>query len=231
MKTLGTFALLLSVIYCAHKVQSPYREKEIRAKLDSDSVCTMPLGIVLSPAETVVPASVQTRQRAPNTEKTTRQKLEALSRSLSEKIQDEAVLAYVERFAPTAKAEQKKYYILASISLAQGILESDAGRSVLARKANNHFGMKCFSKRCKSGHCMNRTDDSHKDFFIRYETAWLSWRAHSILLNANRYKKVRATKSYKVAAKELKAAGYATSRTYTQKIIGLIERYELHKYD
>ena len=74
---------------------------------------------------------------------------------------DQAYLAYIKLFVATAQAEQKQFGIPASITLAQGLLESNAGQSVLALKAKNHFGIKCFSKSCRKGHCMNRTDDSH----------------------------------------------------------------------
>ena len=72
---------------------------------------------------------------------------------------------YVKAHAPAAVREMHSYSIPASITLAQGLLESNAGSSNLANKANNHFGIKCFSKTCKNGHCMNATDDTHKDFF------------------------------------------------------------------
>jgi flagellum-specific peptidoglycan hydrolase FlgJ len=145
---------------------------------------------------------------------------------------DAAILAYVKRFAPTAVAEYKKYGILPSISLAQGILESDAGRSVLAKKANNHFGMKCFSRKCRKGHCMNRTDDTHKDFFVKYDTAWESWRAHSLLLKGKRYEKLyKYGRAYNNWAYGLKKAGYATAKDYPERLIGLIERYKLDSYD
>jgi len=69
---------------------------------------------------------------------------------------------YIQRFAKVAKSEMDKYGIPASIKLAQGLLESQAGASRLATKNNNHFGIKCFSKNCKKGHCTNFSDDSHK---------------------------------------------------------------------
>ena len=139
--------------------------------------------------------------------------------------------AYLTRFAPVAVAESKKFGIPASIILAQGVLESDMGNSWLARNCNNHFGVKCFSRRCGKGHCKNRGDDSHKDFFVNYKSAWASYRAHSQLLVGPHYRHLLKGKGYKAWATGLKAAGYATDRYYAEKLIGLIEGANLVKYD
>lgn len=137
---------------------------------------------------------------------------------------------YIQRFAKVAKSEMDKYGIPASIKLAQGLLESQAGASRLATKNNNHFGIKCFSKNCKKGHCTNFSDDSHKDFFKVFDTAWASYRAHSELLQTNRYKHL-LHQDYTTWAKGLSAAGYATDPQYSQKLLELIETLELHQYD
>jgi flagellum-specific peptidoglycan hydrolase FlgJ len=143
-----------------------------------------------------------------------------------------AKTTYIHRFQDIAIAEMKKYHIPASIILAQGILETRAGHSQLALKNNNHFGIKCFSKTCKKGHCSNFTDDSHKDFFVIYKTAWESYRAHSILLVSPKYKHLQVyEKDYKKWATGLQTAGYATAKNYAQSLIQLIEQYNLHKYD
>lgn len=141
-------------------------------------------------------------------------------------------LQYVERFAKIAVTEQKKYGIPASITLAQGILESRAGSSKLAKQANNHFGIKCFSTKCKKGHCMNFQDDSHKDFFRKYPTAWESYRAHSEFLINNSYKKLlKYGNDYKMWAYGLKKLGYATDANYDNLLINIIETYDLTVYD
>jgi len=142
-------------------------------------------------------------------------------------------LAYVKRFAKTAQTEMEKYGIPASITLAQGLLESNVGESRLATQNNNHFGIKCFSKRCKKGHCANYTDDSHKDFFRKYKSTWESFRAHSKLLQAKRYRPLYKLdkKDYKGWAHGLKKAGYATDKKYAPKIIQLIEDLGLDAYD
>ena len=139
---------------------------------------------------------------------------------------------YVDRFKKVAIDEMGKYGIPASISLAQGLIESRAGTSKLAVENNNHFGIKCFSRNCKKGHCTNFTDDTHKDFFRKFKTPWESWHAHSQLLASGRYAKLkRYGRDYRKWAYGLKAIGYATDRTYAEKLIGIIERYDLHKYD
>lgn len=139
---------------------------------------------------------------------------------------------YIQKYSKIAIAEMNRYGVPASISLAQGLIESRAGTSKLAVTNNNHFGMKCFSKNCKKGHCSNFTDDTHKDFFKKFPNAWDSWRAHSQLLASGRYAKLkRYGKNYKNWAYGLKSVGYATDRTYAEKLIGVIERYGLHKYD
>lgn len=140
---------------------------------------------------------------------------------------------YVARFAKVAQNEMEKYGIPASITLAQGLLESNAGESTLALKNNNHFGIKCFSRSCRKGHCSNHTDDSHKDFFRKYNSAWESYRAHSHLLRADRYKPLYKLPpdDYKRWAHGLKKAGYATDKYYAEKLINLIEELSLHQYD
>lgn len=145
---------------------------------------------------------------------------------------DATTYRYIESYAPIAMLEQKKFGIPASILLAQGIVESGSGTSYLAKNARNHFGIKCFSRRCKKGHCINASDDSHKDFFRKYSSAWQSWREHSQLLAGARYAKLKKYgRDYQQWAYGLKALGYATDRTYAEKLIGTIEKYHLSKFD
>lgn len=139
---------------------------------------------------------------------------------------------YIRRFGRIAQIEQQKYRIPASITIAQGILESGAGESRLATQNNNHFGIKCFSKSCKKGHCSNHEDDSHKDFFRIYNSAWQSYRAHSLFLQKDRYKHLkRHGNNYEAWAHGLKQAGYATDPQYGYKLIRLIEQYSLYELD
>ncbi len=144
----------------------------------------------------------------------------------------EKVNRYVERFSGVAIREMQKFGIPASISLAQGLIESRFGTSTLAVKNNNHFGIKCFSKNCRPGHCTNLEDDHHKDFFRKYSTAWESWRAHSILISTGRYARLKKHgRNYRAWAKGLEELGYATDKNYSAKLIGVIERYNLQRFD
>ncbi|HMQ46166.1 MAG TPA: glucosaminidase domain-containing protein [Saprospiraceae bacterium] len=143
-------------------------------------------------------------------------------------------LKYVKQYAEVARAEMKKFGIPASITLAQGLLESNVGESKLATRNNNHFGMKCFSKSCQRGHCSNFEDDSHKDFFRIYKSSWESYRSHSMLLKqSSRYQSLFKLKhtDYKAWAYGLKKAGYATDSKYAEKLINLIEDLKLQQYD
>lgn len=150
----------------------------------------------------------------------------------SKKKIDPFASAYIERFSKVAQSEMQMFGIPASIKLAQGLLESNNGKSRLAAENFNHFGLKCFSKSCKKGHCSNHSDDSHKDFFRKYQSAWESWRDHSQFLMGARYAHLKDyDMNYKKWAKGLKKAGYATDKKYDKKLIDIIEQYDLHRFD
>ncbi len=150
----------------------------------------------------------------------------------SGQLTEEEARAFVEKFSKIAVEEQDKYGIPASISLAQGLVESRAGTSRLARNNNNFFGIKCFSKSCVKGHCTNHFDDHHKDFFRKFKTAWESWRAHSKMLAGPHYAGLKKHgKNYKAWASGLQKLGYATDSNYASKIIGMIEKYQLYQFD
>ncbi len=139
---------------------------------------------------------------------------------------------YISRYAGMAVEQMKQYGIPASITLAQGLLESDAGRSSLATKCNNHFGIKCHSD--WTGRKIYHDDDARQECFRCYSNADESFRDHSLfLVNGSRYKSLfkLGPTDYKGWARGLKAAGYATSPTYADKLIELIERYGLDSYD
>lgn len=140
---------------------------------------------------------------------------------------------YIKAYIGVARDEARKHNIPVSITLAQGLLESNAGSSRLATKANNHFGIKCFSRTCRKGHCMNATDDSHKDFFVVFGSGEESFRARSKFLCKDRYKHLLRLKrsEYKKWAHGLKKAGYATDPNYAQKLIAIIENLKLYVYD
>jgi len=146
---------------------------------------------------------------------------------------------YIQTFAPLAIQEMYTSKIPASITLAQGLLESGAGRSTLATKANNHFGIKCHSS--WTGKTMYRKDDDRnrhgkiiESCFRKYADPAQSYADHSdFLTGSRRYASLFLLKpnDYKGWAKGLKKAGYATSSTYATKLIGIIEAYELDQFD
>lgn len=142
-----------------------------------------------------------------------------------------ATEAYIAEFSQVAIDEMRKYNIPASITLAQGILESASGQGRLATKANNHFGIKCHKW---EGSKIYHDDDELQECFRKYNIAGESYRDHSeFLTSRSRYNNLFKLKSndYKGWAKGLKAAGYATDKKYPEKLIGLIERYKLYEYD
>ncbi|MEO1262203.1 MAG: glucosaminidase domain-containing protein [Bacteroidota bacterium] len=139
---------------------------------------------------------------------------------------------YVKRFAKSAMIEKEKYGIPASITLAQGLLESDAGDSRLAKESNNHFGIKCRAK-CRGCTCRNYSDDDIYDMFRVFDSAWESFREHSLLLQISRYSHLKklGTKDYRNWAIGLKKAGYATDKNYHKKLIRIIEELDLQQFD
>ena len=148
------------------------------------------------------------------------------------KTDNDAYASYIAKYNSLAVDQMKKYGIPASITLAQGLLESDAGRSTLATKCNNHFGIKCHSD--WKGRKTYHDDDELHECFRCYRTAEDSYADHSqFLVSGARYQSLfkLGTSDYKGWAKGLKAAGYATSPTYATKLIEIIERYGLDRYD
>lgn len=141
-------------------------------------------------------------------------------------------IKYIDRYNSLAVQHQKKHGIPASITLAQGLLESGAGMSKLARESNNHFGIKCHSG-WKGGRSYH-DDDKPGECFRQYRKAEDSYEDHSLFLTGHsRYSglfKLRIT-DYKGWARGLQKYGYATDRAYANKLIKLIEDYELYRFD
>ncbi|MDO5979739.1 glucosaminidase domain-containing protein [Flavivirga spongiicola] len=137
---------------------------------------------------------------------------------------------YIDVYKEIAQQEMRLYGIPASITLAQGVLESGSGKGRLSVKANNHFGIKCHGW---TGGKIYHDDDKAQECFRKYKDAKYSFRDHSLFLKKKRYAKLFKLKkeNYKGWAKELRAAGYATDKKYPQKLISIIERYELYKFD
>lgn len=139
---------------------------------------------------------------------------------------------YIENYSDLAIEHMDRYKIPASITLAQGILESGAGMSDLARRSNNHFGIKCH--RGWSGGRVFAADDTPNDCFRSYGKVEDSYQDHSeFLVGGSRYRNLfeLSITDYKGWARGLQKSGYATDRAYANKLIKLIEDYELYRFD
>jgi flagellum-specific peptidoglycan hydrolase FlgJ len=187
--------------------------------------------VVNSERKPIVNGSVENKSESkpdknysPNT-----QILEATSRV---KVTNDMILDYIETYKKVAQSNMKQYGIPASIILGQAILESGSGTGALSSQANNHFGIKCHKDWL--GESVKYDDDSIAECFRKYDKAADSFRDHALFLTGrSRYSslfKLEKT-DYKAWAKGLKAAGYATDVQYPTKLIGIIERFQLYKYD
>ncbi len=139
--------------------------------------------------------------------------------------------SYIDKYTPMAVEQMRKHHIPASITMAQALLESGAGRSYLAVNANNHFGIKV-SYGWNGGY-VRRDDDRKNEKFRKYRSVEDSYEDHSLFLKKDRYKSLfnLDAMDYRAWARGLKACGYATLPTYADRLIGIIETYDLQYLD
>ncbi len=166
------------------------------------------------------------------TVQTTNQNTEILAATTRVKVTTAMVLDYIDKYKNIAKQDMLTYGIPASITLGQGILESGAGTGPLSAQANNHFGIKCHKE--WTGPSIRYDDDEAQECFRKYTNPDDSFRDHSLFLTSRpRYSALfKLEKNDYIAwANGLRAAGYATDKEYANKLIGLIERYQLQQYD
>lgn len=159
-------------------------------------------------------------------------KVEVLEATSKVKVTREIVLAYIDLYKDIAKENMNKYGVPASIALGQGILESGAGTGALSLQANNHFGIKCHKEWV--GPSVKYDDDAPNECFRKYEKGSQSYYDHSLFLTSRPWylPLFKLEKNdYKGWARGLKKAGYATDPKYPEKLIGLIERFELQRFD
>ena len=144
---------------------------------------------------------------------------------------DNPYQSYIDRYSSLAISHQEEYGIPASVTLAQGILESSGGRSTLAKEGNNHFGIKCHKD--WDGKTMLRDDDAPDECFRVYDTPEESFRDHSLFLHQKRYASLfdLDVTDYASWARGLKACGYATDPNYADRLITIIEKYSLYTFD
>lgn len=169
---------------------------------------------------------------APNSGTSGASKSEVLEATSKISVTTEVVSNYISQFKETAKDNMRRHGIPASVTLAQGVLESGAGSGTLALKANNHFGIKCHTG--WTGESVYHDDDAAQECFRKYQHPSESYRDHSLFLTsrsryANLFKLDKG--DYVAWANGLRTAGYATDSKYPDKLIGIIERYELYKID
>lgn len=198
------------VLSCGSKKQIVTKKKKSRAKTEQVVVRTSPNKTPESEEEKIEEEDVKS---TPTT-------------SYTNTTED-----YIASFGDIAKEEMRKYKIPASITLAQGILESSSGRGRLAVEANNHFGIKCHDW---IGDKIYHDDDASQECFRKYKHAKQSFEDHSTFLTGrSRYANLFKldVDDYEAWAKGLRAAGYATDKKYPEKLISLIERFQLYKYD
>lgn len=141
--------------------------------------------------------------------------------------------SYARRFAPVAMAEMGRYGVPASITVASALLHSNAGQNPLVQSSNNHFAIKCFSKECPKGHCAHHDMGQHKAFFRNFNTAWESFRAHSLLMTTKKYAHLQQLnpQDYKAWAEGLQKAGYSSDELFAAKLIRIIETLGLGELD
>jgi flagellum-specific peptidoglycan hydrolase FlgJ len=159
-------------------------------------------------------------------------KSEILEATTRVKVTTAMVLDYIAQYKDIAKNNMVQYGIPSSIILGQGILESGAGTGPLSVLANNHFGIKCHKE--WTGPSVKYDDDAEQECFRKYEMPSESYQDHALFLTSrSRYLPLfqLGKDDYKAWANGLKDAGYATDPKYPDKLIGIIERYQLNKYD
>ena len=172
-----------------------------------------------------IPTAVTKENKSPQKKKTA-------SVAQPDNSSKDIVSRYISRYTAIAKDEMKEYGIPASITLAQGILESGAGEGELTQKANNHFGIKCHKG--WTGLSVYHDDDEDQECFRKYKNPEISFRDHSLFLSErSRYSSLfeLPKDDYISWAKGLRKAGYATDPMYPQKLIGIIEKYNLSDLD
>ena len=169
---------------------------------------------------------------APSSKNESENKTEVLEAVSRVKVTTVIVQDYIAKYKDIAQSNMKQYGIPASIIIAQGILESGAGTGPLSNLANNHFGIKCHKE--WTGPSVKHDDDAAQECFRKYDEPYESFKDHALFLTARPWYQPLfklPIDDYKQWAKGLKKAGYATDPKYPEKLISIIERYQLFQYD
>lgn len=185
-----------------------------------------------SPIVTTKKAASKNNNYSSRNKKSTKGRNEVIRSTSRTIVTNDIVGDYVLQYKDIAMRNMKTYGIPASIILAQGILESGAGRGDLAMTANNHFGIKCHSD--WKGDSVRHDDDTSQECFRKYDRVDESYRDHALFLTGKgRYASLFELDKddYQSWAKGLRKAGYATDPSYPEKLISYIERYDLAQFD
>lgn len=250
IKKLLFFVLAMVVLGCSStqpivRTNKPiYRKsntpvvKTTRKPLNTKAVVTKKPIVTNSSAKSVEIKKIEQKYESAKEESksssnaTVYSKTEILEATTRVKVTTAMVLDYITLYKDIAKSNMQQYGIPSSIILGQGILESGAGTGPLSILANNHFGIKCHKE--WTGPSVKYDDDEAQECFRKYEEPRESYRDHALFLTTRpRYLSLFQLDKddYKQWAKSLKDAGYATDPKYPDKLIGIIERYQLNQYD
>ncbi len=213
--------LLIFLVSCGSK--KPIASQTLSVRKAQTKVVKKPNAIVKVDISKENPIAVDTPKSS---------QIEVLEATSKVKVTNAMVLAYIEKYKDICQDNMRQFGIPASITMAQALLESGSGIGTLCLQANNHFGIKCRAD--WKGSSVKYDDDSAQECFRKYNDPNDSFHDHAKFLlakswYANLFKLDK--KDYKGWAKGLKKAGYATDVKYPEKLITLIEKYQLYQYD
>ncbi|MBC7748183.1 MAG: glucosaminidase domain-containing protein [Methylotenera sp.] len=217
---------LLSLIGCTATKPVIVTTKKAPLKSKKEIVRTVRKTNTITPNRTKSSASIPIKTQSKGNDTET---IVSTSRTV---VTNDIVRVYISQYKDVAMGNMRNYGIPASIILAQGILESGAGRGDLAMNANNHFGIKCHVGWI--GDSVKHDDDAAQECFRKYDNPSESFKDHAVFLTGrSRYAKLFGFSKgdYKAWARGLRTAGYATDPKYPDKLISYIERYNLYQYD
>jgi flagellum-specific peptidoglycan hydrolase FlgJ len=217
---------LLTLIGCTATKPVIVTTKKAPLKSKKEIVKTVRKTNTITPNRTKSSASIPIKTESKGNDTET---IVSTSRTV---VTNDIVRVYISQYKDVAMGNMRNYGIPASIILAQGILESGAGRGDLAMNANNHFGIKCHVG--WTGDSVKHDDDAAQECFRKYDNSSESFKDHAVFLTGrSRYAKLFGFSKgdYKAWARGLRTAGYATDPKYPDKLISYIERYNLYQYD
>lgn len=224
------FLFVIMLVGCSTQ-QPTVRTTKPSYKKPTAVVVNTPKKTIHTKTETTTKSST-TKTSTTNQNTNQNSQSEILEATTRVKVTTAMVLDYISKYKDVAKSNMKQYGIPSSIILGQGILESGAGTGPLSSLANNHFGIKCHKG--WTGPSVKYDDDEAQECFRKYELPNESYKDHALFLTSRAWYLPLfdlEKDDYKQWAIGLKKAGYATDPKYPEKLIGIIERYQLNKYD